>query len=118
MSLHDLLLPFGDLYDSIAAAYQHLEERQRSTPAEDNKIRAVIVLTDGEDTASKMQLQDLLNRVRFDGEQRTIRVFTIAYGKDAKRDILSNIAEATQAKSYIGNPQNIVGVFRDISTFF
>jgi len=31
---------------------------------------------------------------------------------------LKQIADATQANSYVGTPQNIVGVFRDISTFF
>ena len=45
-------------------------------------------------------------------------VFTIAYGKDASKDILGQIAQTTQAKSYEGTPENIVGVFKDISTFF
>jgi len=38
--------------------------------------------------------------------------------QDARKDILAQIATATQAKSYEGTPQNIVGVFKDISTFF
>jgi hypothetical protein len=59
-----------------------------------------------------------MNRIHYDGETHTIHVFTIAYGNDAKKDILNQIAETTQAKSYEGTPQNIVDVFRDISTFF
>jgi Ca-activated chloride channel family protein len=106
------------LYDSISAAYDHLLERQNGDPAHDSRIRAVVVLTDGEDTESKIRLDQLMEQIRFDGEHRTIRVFTIAYGRDARKDILGNIAEATQAKSYEGNPKNIVDVFRDISTFF
>jgi len=106
------------LYDSISAGYKHLEERQAADPGRDSKIRAVVVLTDGADTESKMKLPPLMEQIRFDGEQRTIRVFTIAYGNDAKQDILRSIAEATQAKSYTGTPKNIVDVFRDISTFF
>jgi hypothetical protein len=59
-----------------------------------------------------------MNRIRYDGETHDIHVFTIAYGRDAKKDILREIADATQANSYEGTPQNIVEVFRDISTFF
>jgi Ca-activated chloride channel family protein len=103
------------LYDSIDAAYQYLLNQ---TQEGDANILSVVVLTDGEDTESKMQLNDLMDRIRYDGEKSTIHVFTIAYGKDARKDILAQIATATQAKSYEGTPENIVGVFKDISTFF
>jgi len=103
------------LYDSIDTAYQYLLSQNSST---NDSILSVVVLTDGEDTESKMQLGQLMGRIRFDGERHNIHVFTIAYGKDAKKDILNQIAQATQAKFYEGTPQNIVGVFKDISTFF
>jgi Ca-activated chloride channel homolog len=102
------------LYDSIDAAYQHLAAAGNSG----SKIQAVVVLTDGADTESKMKLNDLMERIRYNGENRAIHVFTIAYGHDAKKDVLQLIADATQAKFYEGTPQNIVDVFRDISTFF
>ena len=47
-----------------------------------------------------------------------MRVFTIAYGSDADTTVLQRIADATQAKSYKGTPENIRSVFRDIATFF
>jgi Ca-activated chloride channel family protein len=104
------------LYDSIDQAYQHLlDVKQKQGEA---RILSVVVLTDGADTESSMQLDQLMQRIRFDGETRTVHVFTIAYGDDARKDILKNIAEATQANTYQGTPQNIVGVFKDISTFF
>jgi len=65
-----------------------------------------------------MKLNELMERIKYNGETRAIHVFTIAYGRDAKKDILQQIADATQAKFYEGTPQNIVEVFRDISTFF
>src|SRR6516162_6270695 len=102
------------LYDSIDAAYQHLGGARDP----DSKIQSVVVLTDGEDTQSRMKLPELMERIRYNGETRAIHVFTIAYGKDARKDILQRIADATQAKFYEGSPQNIVEVFRDISTFF
>ena len=105
------------LYDSIDAAYQHLLQDQKQN-TQGNRILSVVVLTDGADTESNMKLNDLMQRIQYDGETRAIHVFTIAYGKDARKEILKEISDATQAKSYEGTPQNIVGVFRDISTFF
>jgi Ca-activated chloride channel family protein len=100
------------LYDAVGQAYSHLEQR----PAD--HIRALIVLTDGEDNQSKATLNDLLKTIHADAETHTIRVFTIAYGHDAQRGVLQQIADATQGKAYDGTPSNIVEVFRDISTFF
>jgi Ca-activated chloride channel family protein len=102
------------LYDSIDAAYQHIA----AVPNPDAKIQSVVVLTDGEDTESKEKLNELMEHVRYNGETRAIHVFTIAYGRDARKDILKQIADATQANFYEGTPQNIQEVFRDISTFF
>jgi Ca-activated chloride channel family protein len=110
----DSLFPGGEtaLYDSVEAAYQHLQQRPT------DHIRALVVLTDGEDNESTETLDGLLGKIRSDAESKSIRVFTIAYGKDAERKVLQQIANATQGKAYDGTPQNIVEVFRDISTFF
>jgi Ca-activated chloride channel family protein len=103
------------LYDAIAAAYAaHLASQDQDS----ERISAIVVLTDGEDKDSKISLEDLLKQIKFDNERHTIRVFTIAYGDDAKKDILTQIADATQAKFYAGNQQNIRQVLREISTFF
>jgi Ca-activated chloride channel family protein len=104
------------LYDSIDTANQYLGTHGHE--GEGDSILSIVVLTDGEDTESKLHLNELMDHIRFDGETHKIHIFTIAYGKDARKDILAQIAEATQAKSYEGTPQNIVGVFKDISTFF
>lgn len=111
----DSFIPGGEtaLYDSIAEAYQYLLENPKS-----DRISAIVVLTDGDDTKSQITLEDLLNQIRFDNESKTIRVFTIGYGQDARRDVLEAIADATQAKFYAGTPENIQSVFKEISTFF
>ena len=103
------------LYDAIAAAYAaHIASQDQDS----ERISAIVVLTDGEDKDSKISLEDLLKQIKFDNERHTIRVFTIAYGDDAKKDILTQIADATQARFYAGNQQNIRQVLREISTFF
>ncbi len=111
----DSLFPSGEtaLYDSIAQAYQSLLDNPKG-----DKISAIVVLTDGADTKSKTSLDELLNKIRFDSEKNAVRVFTIAYGKDAVKEVLKSIADATQAKFYEGTPENIESVFKEISTFF
>ncbi len=101
------------LYDSIRQAYDQLQ----AAPDPDF-ISAVIVLTDGEDNKSRLSLDRLIDGIRVDNEKRTTRVFTIAYGADASVEVLQAIAEATQAKSYKGTPENIRTVFKDVATFF
>ena len=103
------------LYDAISAAYDEQNANQASNR---DKISAIIVLTDGADTDSRTKLPDLLNRIRFDNEKSTIRVFTIGYDSGGQKDVLQKIADATQAKFYEGKPENIREVFKDISTFF
>ena len=101
------------LYDTVAQAYDELQ----ATPQPD-VISAVVVLTDGEDNKSKLKLDELVSKIKVDSEHKTIRVFTIAYGEDASEKVLQAIAEATQAKSYKGTPENIRVIFQDIATFF
>jgi Ca-activated chloride channel family protein len=114
-SIIDSFFPNGGtaLYDSINEAFQYLLDNPRS-----DKISAIVVLTDGADTDSHMGLEELLRRITSDNEKKSIRVFTIGYGSDAKKDILKKIADSTQAKFYEGTPQNIQTVFKEISTFF
>jgi Ca-activated chloride channel family protein len=78
----------------------------------------VVVLSDGADRNSATTLDALLKKIRFDNEGRSIRVFTIGYGSDAKAQELQTIADATQGRYYEGKPENIREVFKEISTFF
>lgn len=111
----DSLFPDGKtaLYDAIDTAYQRVVTR-----AKPDRIQAIVVLTDGEDTSSRIKLDQLIARIKASAETRPVKVFTIAYGREANRQILQAIATATHARSYDGTPQNIVGVFKDVSTFF
>jgi len=103
------------LYDSINVAFQ---EKLSRSQEDRNRISAIVVLTDGADTKSKMSLEELLKEIRSDNETRNIRVFTIGYGSDAQKDVLQQIADATNAKFFEGKPENIRTIFREISTFF
>jgi Ca-activated chloride channel family protein len=101
------------LYDATFQSYQQLLQH----PAPD-RIEAVVVLTDGKDSGSNLKLNPLLSKLNFDSETRSVRVFLIGYGEGADHQVLEQIAEKTQAKSYQGKPENIREVFKEISTFF
>jgi Ca-activated chloride channel family protein len=101
------------LYDAVDRACESF-----AANPEPSRISAVVVLSDGADRDSKIKLDALLNRIRFDNEGKAVRVFTIGYGADAKAQELQAIADATQGRYYAGRPENIREVFKDISTFF
>ena len=88
--------------------------------ADDTRINAVVVLSDGADTESRRSKADALAaiRARSEGEGRQIRIFTIAYGSDAKSDVLEEIAAASAASAYSGDPQTIEAVYLQISSYF
>jgi Ca-activated chloride channel family protein len=111
----DAFFPAGEtaLYDAVDAAYRHLQANTKP-----GRATAVVVLTDGEDNKSRLNLEQLLARVKIDYEKRPIRVFCIAYGDEAREEVLRKISDATLAKAYKGSPKTIKAVFADIGTFF
>jgi Ca-activated chloride channel homolog len=95
----DRLTPSGDtgLYNSVAAAYQTVLARYR-----DDRINAVVVLTDGRNDAhGGLTLTKLLGQIQGLAGGRQIRIITIAYGPDADQDTLVKLARATKGASYV-----------------
>ena len=103
------------LYDAIAETYADMLENGNT-----DHIRAIVVLSDGSDTASEKSMQDLLNVIGDRSEEggNAIKLFTIAYGDGADVDILKTIAESTGGKQYTGDPDSIDEVYSEIATFF
>ena len=103
------------LYDAVALAYDELQ-----TKGDPNHIRSIIVLSDGEDTKSALPLDNLIQKIDTASQEggSSIKLFTIAFGQDAAKDILIQIAEATGGKQYDASPENINKIYQDISTFF
>lgn len=104
------LRPSGDtgLYNSVAAAYRSVLDRYR-----DDRINAVVVLTDGRNDADGgLQLPGLLKLIKSISGGREIRVITIAYGPDADAESLAEIARATKGASYVAaTPADIPKIY-------
>ena len=102
------------LYDAVDQAYKDVQATGDPT-----HIRAVVVLTDGEDTASNTPLDAVVREIGNTSEGgNAIKVFTIAFGSDANTDVLKQIAEATGAKMYEATPETIKAIYTEIATFF
>jgi Ca-activated chloride channel family protein len=100
------------LYDAVMTAHQYLQKNPQT-----DKIAAIVVLSDGQDTSSQIKLEELLKQIQLT-ETTSILVFPVGYGEDADKAVLENIAKATKTKVYQGNIQDIEKMFLDISTFF
>jgi len=103
------------LYGATLAAFNELVAK-----ADPKHIRAVVVLSDGQDNASKVTLDQLVAQIGAKGEDSggAVKLFTIAFGSDADKNILTRIAEATGGKMYSGDPKTINQVYAEIATFF
>ncbi len=104
------LRPSGNtgLYNSIAAAYRTVLDRYQN-----NRINAVVVLTDGKnDAQGGLSLTGLTERIRKTPGGRPIRIITIAYGPQADAETLASIARATKGASYLAaTPADIPKIY-------
>jgi Ca-activated chloride channel family protein len=103
------------LYDATLAAYNELKIK-----GDPKHIRAIVVLSDGQDNASGQALQQLIAQVGNVGEEggSAIKLFTIGFGQDADKNTLTQMAEPSGGKMYAGDPKTINQVYADIATFF
>jgi Ca-activated chloride channel family protein len=105
------------LYDVAKASYDEIEQGY-----DPSRINAVVLLSDGDDRDSKMQLPELVDYLKGKSESSTgpaVRIFTIAYGKDADVNAMREIAKATNGAYYDAtDPSTIVDVLNAVVSNF
>ena len=116
-TVRDLIADGGTAFHDATAAgvdkVRGLRDRER--------INAVVVLTDGEDTDSALTIDQVVQRLEAQGDSESaVRVFTIAFSASAAgaTDALRRIASASGGKDYEGSVEDIEIVYRSISSFF
>ena len=111
------LFPDGQtaVYDAAQAGLQEIQALKDPT-----RINSVVVLTDGEDNESSTSSDALVSALtrQASSEGLSVRVYTIAYGSQANKSVLAQIASASGGKEYAGDPKQIESVYRSISSFF
>jgi Ca-activated chloride channel family protein len=101
------------LIDTVIEAYEELEQEPRG-----ERIRAIVVLSDGADNQSQRPVSVLQDAIQADESGQSIKIFTISYGSGADASLLETISEASGAQTYQSDPAQIEQVYRDIATFF
>ncbi len=105
------------LYDGVATAVDKLEALK-----DQNRINAIVVLTDGQDnSSSRTNKGGLIPRLRGNNtDLSAIKVFPIAYGHDTGVDqaALQEMADATRTRLVVGDTSDIRKVYQDISLYF
>lgn len=105
------------LYDATLYARDWLQKNYRQ-----NTINAVLVLTDGEDSGSKINLDQLAQELKksdFNTDQR-ISFFTVGYGSEGEfnAEALKKIAELNSGYYSQGDPEKISRLMADLQVEF
>jgi Ca-activated chloride channel family protein len=105
------------LYDTLIYAIDEMTAAE--APEGGDRIRAIVLLSDGQDTTSQSGLNDVLRRI---GEAHTGRnpllIIPVAYGSDADIATLNSIARASATKVQSGDPNDILKLLEIISSYF
>ncbi len=101
------------LYDSIIQSVGMFDD------SEENRIRAIVLLSDGTDTASQSEIRDA--KAVIEGRRSDLNpviVIPVAYGQDADIQALNSIARSAATKVQSGDPSNILELLELISSYF
>jgi Ca-activated chloride channel family protein len=96
------------LYEAIAEGVRQAASKGSS------RTKALVVITDGKDDSSSLDLEALTRLIRHSG----VRIFTVALGSKADRDALEKIATASRGKAFTTSADDLEDVYRDIALFF
>lgn len=102
------------LYEAVIGTVNTLAQDESS-----DRIRAIILLSDGADTASQKTRQDMVTAIEAQRDTKNpILVIPVAYGSDADTSTLNDIARSSKTKVQSGDPKNITAVLEIISSYF
>lgn len=112
------LQAFGNtaLYDAISKAIDILKN---ASSDDQKRMKAVVVLSDGQDTISKTTLRNVLSIIKARHEDRNpVIVIPVAYGSDADIHALNSIARDSATRVQSGEPKNIQKLFEILGSYF
>jgi Ca-activated chloride channel family protein len=106
------------LYDATLFATERLAARK-----EVERINVVLVMTDGQENASRRAAQDPRKfaaqlQAASTGKGVPVLIFTVAYGQDADLSALQRIAEAGKGQSFPSDPTTIRRLYQKLSAYF
>jgi Ca-activated chloride channel family protein len=104
------------LYDSVCAAMDKVNSLQAAHVSNnERRLYGVVLLSDGMDTASNFSQNQMFGCLPTGENAEGTKVFTIAYGEDAEKDLMLRIANRTNGKTFTGDPDSIEAIYNAIS---
>jgi len=103
------------LYDALAQTYKQLQSFKQQEP---DRRYSILLLSDGKDTCSKLKRHDFLDLLPGGEEFDAPKVYTIAYGSKADKDLLAEIANRTNARLFTSSPEEIRKTYKELSANF
>lgn len=104
------------LYDAVIHALDAAEKERKSpqTP----HLYAVVVLSDGKDTESSHSILDVMAKLPNSEAAEGTRIFTIAYGNEADKEVLKRISELSNGRTFSGGTEEIEKIYNSIAAYF
>lgn len=112
------LYPQGQtvLYDAVCRAVVNMNRlRDEDQKAGEARLYGVVLLSDGKDTRSQRTLNEMLACLPTGEDVEGIKIYTIAYGSEADKDLLTRVANRTNGRFYTATPENIKQIYLQIS---
>jgi Ca-activated chloride channel homolog len=108
------------LADGTTALYDGLSETLKKLTANpSNSIKAIVLLSDGQDTSSKTTLNTLINEITASqNSDNPVLIIPIAYGSDADINALNSIARASSTRVLSGDTADINTILQVVSSYF
>lgn len=102
------------LLDAVDLAYRKLKNLN-----DQERINAIVVMTDGQENNSETDLDDLVKTIELGNQQGPpVVIFCIAYGKDADMKTLEAIAKAAKGQARKGDLDTIRQLYKVLSAYF
>ncbi len=104
------------LYDAICQAVSQVNQLQKDHDTKgERRLYGIVLLSDGQDTASTISESQMFNCLPTGESVAGVKIFTIAYGEDADKDLMLRIANRTNGKTFTGDPDSIEQIYNAIS---
>jgi Ca-activated chloride channel family protein len=103
------------LHDVLGETYEQVKLLKKKEP---NRRYSILVLSDGKDTSSTMNRNDFLDALPTGEDFEVPKIYTIAYGNEADKELLAQIANRTNARLFSSSPEEIAKTYKELSANF
>lgn len=108
------------LYEVVLKALEHVDAEQKTDQsAGKSRVYAIVLLSDGKNEVEEGPTKnDLLSRLPSTEQPGNVKIYTIAYGDEADKDLLMTLARRTNGKAFTSDPATLKSIYGLIASEF